>query len=80
MEMLWTNFIPNKLELPAKILEQKAFYTRPKTEEHIMIVMDKSTYEEHLAQPLQTNIKQFKIAVIFLTGYKENFNVTDENN
>ena len=31
--------------------------------------MDKSTHEEHLSQPLQTNSKQFKTAVKFLTGY-----------
>ena len=42
--------------------------------------MDKSTHEEHLSQPLQTNIKQFKIAVTFLTAYNGIFNVTDENN
>ena len=42
--------------------------------------MDKSTHEEHLAQSLQTNNKQFKIAVTFLTGYNGIFNVTDKNN
>ena len=42
--------------------------------------MDKSTYEEHLSQPLQTNSKQFKIAVTFLTGYNGICNVTDKNN
>ena len=42
--------------------------------------MDKSTHEEHLSQPLQTNNKQFKIAVTFLTGYNGIFNVTNENN
>ena len=30
--------------------------------------MDKSTLEEHLYQPLQTNNKQFKMEVTFLTG------------
>ena len=29
--------------LPSKILEQIAFNTRPKIEEHMLIVMDKST-------------------------------------
>ena len=67
------------MELPSKLLEQLAFNTRPKTEEHMLIVMDKSTHEEHLSQPLQTNIKQFKIAVTFLTGYNGIFNVTNEN-
>ena len=42
--------------------------------------MEKSTHEEHLSQPLQTNIKEFKIAVIFLTGYNGIFNISDKNN
>ena len=41
--------------------------------------MDKSSHEEHLSQPLQTNNKQFKLALTFLTGYKGIFNVTNEN-
>ena len=45
----------------------------------MLIVMNKSTLEEHLSQSLQTVQKQFKIAVTFLTGYIGNFNVTDEN-
>ena len=68
------------MELPRKLLEQIAFITRPKIEEHMLIVMDKSTHEEHLSQPLQTNNKQFKIAVTFLTDYNGIFNVTNENN
>ena len=68
------------MELPSKLLEQIAYNTRPKIEEHILIVMDKSTHEEHLSQPLQTNNKQFKIAVTFLTGYNGIFNVTNSNN
>ena len=42
--------------------------------------MDKSTHEEHLFQPLQTNNKQFKIAVTFLSAYNGIFNVTNRNN
>ena len=57
--MLSTNFLPNKMELPSKFLEQIAFNTRPKIAEHMLIVMDKSTHEEHLSQPLQTNNEQF---------------------
>ena len=38
------------MELPSKILEQIAFNTRPETEEHLLIVMDKNTHEEHLSQ------------------------------
>ena len=68
------------MELPSNLLEQIAFNTRPKIEEHMLIVMDKSTHEEHLSQPLQTNTKQFKIAVTFLTGYNGIFKVTTDNN
>ena len=53
------------MELSSKLLEQIAYNTRPKIEEHMLIVMDTSTHEEHLFQPLQTNNKQFKIAVTF---------------
>ena len=68
------------MELPSKLLEQIAFNTRPKIEKHMLIIMDKSTHEEHLSQPLQTNNKQFKIVVTFLTGYNGIFNITDKNN
>ena len=68
------------MELPSKILEQIAFNTRPKIEEHILIVMDKSIHEEYLSQPLQTNNKQFEIAVTFLSAYNGIFNVTNLNN
>ena len=57
------------MELPSKILEQIAFNTGPKIEEHMLIVMERSTHDEHLPQPLQTNHKHFKIEVRFLTGY-----------
>ena len=68
------------MELPSKLLEQIAFNTRSKIEEYMLIVMDKSTHEEHLSLPLQTNNKQFEIAVTFLTGYNGIFNVTNSNN
>ena len=74
--MLSTNFLQYKMELPSKLLEQIDFNNRPKIEEHILIVLDKSTHEEHLSQPLQTNNKQYKIAVTFLTAYNGIFNVT----
>ena len=67
------------MELPSKLSEQIAFNTRPKIEEHMLNIMDKSTHEEHLSQPLQTNNKQFKIAVTFLTSYNGIFNVTEKN-
>ena len=68
------------MELPSKLLEQIAFNTRPKIEEHMLIVMNKSTHEEHLFQPLQTNNKQFKVAITFLSAYNGIFNVTTLNN
>ena len=67
------------MELPSKILEQIAFKTRPKIEEHMLSVLDQSIDDEHPSQPLQTNNKQFKKAVTFLTGYNGIFNVTKSN-
>ena len=68
------------MELPSKLLEQIVFNTRGKIEEHMLIIMNKSTHEEHLLQPLQTNNKQFKIAITFLSAYNGIFNVTSDNN
>ena len=68
------------MELPSKLLEQIVFNTRPKIEEHMLIVFNKYTHEEHLSQPLQTNNKQFRKASTFLTGYNGIFNITDKNN
>ena len=68
------------MELPRKLLEQIAFNTRAKIEEHILIVMDKSTHEEYFFQPLQTNNKKFEIAVTFFSAYNGIFNVTNRNN
>ena len=56
------------MELPSRLLEQIVHNTRPKIEEHMLIVVNKSTHEEHIFQPLQTNKKQFKIAVTCLTA------------
>ena len=35
------------MEHPSKLLEQKAFITRPKIKEHMLVVRDKSTHEEY---------------------------------
>ena len=67
------------MELPSKLSEQIAFITRPKIEEHMLIVMGKPTHEEHLSQPFQTKIKQFKIAVTFVSAYNGIFKVTNTN-
>ena len=68
------------MELPSKLLEQVAFNMKPKIEDHILIIMDKSIHEEHLFQPLQTNNKRFKLAITFLSAYNGIFNVTNDNN
>ena len=53
------------MQLFSQILEQIAFNTRPKIDEHMLNIMDNSIHEEHLSQPLQTNNKQFKTTVTF---------------
>ena len=68
------------MELPSKLLEQIAFNTRPKIEEHMLIIMDKRTHEQHLFQSLQTNNKHSKIAITFLSAYNGIFNVTNSSN
>ena len=68
------------MELPSKLLEQIAFNTRPKIEEQMLIIMKRSIHEEHVSDPLQTNNKQFKIAITFLTCYSGIFNISNKNN
>ena len=45
----------------------------------MLIVVDKSTHEEHLFHFLQTNNKQFKLAVSLLSDYNDIFKVTNKN-
>ena len=54
--MLLINSLPSNTELPSKLLEQIFYNTRSRIEEHFLIVKAKSTHEEPLSQPLQTNI------------------------
>ena len=68
------------MEPSSKILEQIAHNTRPKIEEHLLIVLNKSTHQERLCQPLQSTNKQFKIAISFLNDYNCFFNVTNSKN
>ena len=68
------------MELPGTLLDQIAFNTGPKIEEHVVIVIDKSTHEEHLSQPFQTIKKHFKKAVTFLSAYNGIFIVTNSDN
>ena len=68
------------MELTSKFLEQIYFNTRPKIEELMLIVTDKTTHEEHLSQITQTNNKHVLTAVTFLTGYNGIFIVKKSNN
>ena len=68
------------MNLTSKLLEQIAFNTRQKIEEDILNIMDERTHTGHLYEPLQTNIKRFKIAITFLTAYNGIFNFTSKNN
>ena len=54
------------MELLSNFSEKKSFKTRPKIEEHMLIVMNKPTQEEHLFQSVQINIKQFELVELFL--------------
>ena len=64
------------MELLSELREQTASNTRPKNEEHFLVVMIKSTHEEPLSQAKQTMSKQVKIAGYILTGYNGIFSVT----
>ena len=46
----------------------------------MLIVMNKSSHEKHLTQPLQTNNEQFEKKVTFLTGYNGIFNIINRKN
>ena len=46
----------------------------------MLLVMEKSTHEESFSQLLQTNNKQYKIAVTVQTGYKGVFKNTNKIN
>ena len=68
------------MELLSEISEQTLFNTKFKTEEFLLVVTDKSTHEENLSQPLQTNNKKFEKSVTFQSNYNDTFNVTIEKN
>ena len=68
------------MELTRKIFEHLAFNTSLKTEEDMLIVMNKTTHEELLYQTLETNKKQFEKTLTFVTAYNGIFNITSTNN
>ena len=77
--MLLKSFILIKCKSQVKFLQQLSFKTRPKVEEHMLFVTDESIHQEHLSHPLKTKIKQFEIAVTFLSGYNGIFIVTNKS-
>ena len=73
--MLLINFALIKWNYQVSFCKIVAFITRAKIEEYMLIVMDKSSHDENLSQPIQTNIKYFNKAVTVLTGYIDIFKV-----
>ena len=67
------------MQLPIRNSEQLPFNIRSEIEKHMLSVMDKSTHEESLSQPIKIIIRRFKIAFVFLTSYSCSFNVTIGN-
>ena len=65
------------MALQIKLLEQIGFITRFKVQEHMLVVLNKSTQENSLSQTLQTKKKQIKITIRFLTGYNGIFKITN---
>ena len=51
-----------QMQTPSKPLEQIVFISTPKTEEHMLIVMDISTHDETLSQPVHTGKKLIKLS------------------
>ena len=53
------------MELPSKILEKIAFFTRSKIDEHILIAMDKSTHEKHYLKHCKLITNNLKLQLLF---------------
>ena len=73
-------FHTTEMDLPSETLKSIVLNTRAKCEQHMLIVMDKSTHEKNLSPALQTKNKQVIIAVTAPTGYNGIFNVRNTNN
>ena len=64
------------MKLPSEVFEQIVFITTSEIEDHMLIF---TTPKENLSQLLQSNNKQYKFAVTFLTGYMGHFFATTKN-
>ena len=53
------------MELPNKLSEQIVFNKRPENEEHMLIVMDKSSHEESYLNPYKLTINNVKSLHLF---------------
>ena len=77
--MLLINFVPFKWSFPVNFWSKQISTQDSKLKSIFLVVIDKSTLEEHFFQSLQTINKQFKIVVTFLIGYIGVFSVRDKN-
>ena len=68
------------MEISSKLIDQIALKTRPEIEEIMLIITYIPFHEAHQSQPLQSNKKEFKIDVTFLSGFKSIFKVTNKKN
>ena len=82
IEMLLINFVLIEWNYQVSFWKRKLSLLGlrlTKIQEHMLVVIDKSTHEEYISQPLQDKNKQFKLAVTFLTVHKGIFNIADKN-
>ena len=59
-----------------KLMNEMVSITRPKSEEHMLVVLDKSSLGKNLCQPLQAKNKQYKNAITFSSRFNGIFNST----
>ena len=64
-------FYTKRMQLSRKFMQLVPLITRAKIEEHMLIIMDKSTHEESLSQPLQRHLANSNFYLL-LVGMKKN--------
>ena len=63
-------FYTKRMQLSRKFMQLVPLITRAKIEEHMLIIMDKSTHEESLSQPLQRHLANSNFYLL-LVGMKK---------
>ena len=56
-------FYTKRMQLSRKFLQLIPLIIRAKTEEHMLFLMEKSTHEESLSQPIQANIHSNSLSI-----------------